>query len=221
MASTPGCSTRTVYILSSSGGSRTHSIPGSKPRWSANCLPSHVAVQSQCPRQESNLQTFGFKPNRSAVGVLGRVVPGGLEPSVALCRSAAFAARRRDRECCAVDSLGFAPRFSACGAGVLLLDDEPDRIEAEAVRLELTSGQMPPPIFEIGSSSGRITSVLHFEKFRGLESNQWPPGSEPGVTTNSNYPGSRFLGRHSCECRKFGEKDLNLHHLVQSQAAYR
>ena len=32
------CSTRTY--VSSSGGSRTHSIPGSKPRWSANCLPS-------------------------------------------------------------------------------------------------------------------------------------------------------------------------------------
>ena len=30
-------------------------------------------------------------------------------------------------------------------------------------------------------------------KLRGLESNQRPPGSEPGVTTSSNYPGSSFL----------------------------
>ena len=30
-------------------------------------------------------------------------------------------------------------------------------------------------------------------RLRGLESNQRPPGSEPGVTTSSNYPGSSFL----------------------------
>jgi hypothetical protein len=50
--------------VSGSGGSRTHSIPGSKPRWSASCLPSHLSCQY--PEQESNLQTSGFKPDRSA-----------------------------------------------------------------------------------------------------------------------------------------------------------
>ena len=183
MASTPGCSTRTD-ILSSSGGTRTHSIPGSKPRWSANCLPSRSCL-SQCPRQESNLQTFGFKPNRSAVGVPGRVVPDGLEPSLpggaCLCR------RRRDRE---VDSLGFAPRFSACGAGVLLLDDEP--VEAEAVRLEPTSGASAATCF-------RDRLLIRPDHFRsiskvpgvGIEpgTTELAPGSEPGVTTSSNYPG--------------------------------
>ena len=44
-----------------------------------------------------------------------------------------------------------------------------------------------PPVFKTGSSSGRMTSVC---KLRELESNQRPPGSEPGVTTNSNYPAS-------------------------------
>jgi hypothetical protein len=38
-----------------------------------------------------------------------------------------------------------------------------------------------------------MTSV----KFRGLESNQRPPGSEPGVTTSSNCPGSRLHKRHA------------------------
>ena len=47
----------------------------------------------------------------------------------------------------------------------------------------------PPPVFKTGSSSGRMPSVSP-RKLRGLESNQRPPGSEPGVTTNSNYPGS-------------------------------
>ena len=44
-----------------------------------------------------------------------------------------------------------------------------------------------PPVFKTGSSSGRMTSDC---KLRELESNQRPPGSEPGVTTNSNYPAS-------------------------------
>ena len=38
-ASTPGCSTRACWFFSGSGGGRTHSILGSKPRWSAGCLP--------------------------------------------------------------------------------------------------------------------------------------------------------------------------------------
>jgi hypothetical protein len=38
-------------------------------------------------------------------------------------------------------------------------------------------------------------------------------GSEPSVTSNSNCPG--------IELHQLGEKDLNLHNLVQSQAAYR
>ena len=42
-----------------------------------------------------------------------------------------------------------------------------------------------PPVFKTGSSSGRMASDC---KLRELESNQRPPGSEPGVTTNSNYP---------------------------------
>ena len=80
-ASTPGCSTRTYCHVSSSGGTRTHSIPGSKPRWSADCLPSHLF--RQCPEQDSNLQTPGFKPSRSADWrIWAKVVPDGLEPSV-------------------------------------------------------------------------------------------------------------------------------------------
>ena len=49
----------------------------------------------------------------------------------------------------------------------------------------------PSPVFKTGSSTIRMASV----KFRGLESNQRTPGSGPGVTTNSNCPGS-FFSRH-------------------------
>lgn len=50
--------------LSSPGGIRTHSIYGSKPKWSANCLPGQFITQH--PEQESNLQTPGLEPDRSA-----------------------------------------------------------------------------------------------------------------------------------------------------------
>ena len=59
----------------------------------------------------------------------------------------------------------------------------------------------PPPVFKTGSSSGRMPSVSP-NKLRGLESNQRPPGSEPGVTTNSNYPGS---SRHTISKEARGE----------------
>ena len=62
---------------------------------------------------------------------------------------------------------------------------------------------VPSPVFKTGSSSGRMTSV-HSIKLRGLESNQRPPGSEPGVTTSSNYPGIRRGYRSRVQARGEG-----------------
>ena len=75
----------------------------------------------------------------------------------------------------------------------LPLDHGTIHFGAEAVGLEPTSGYHPPPVFKTGSSSGRMTSI----ELRGLESNQRPPGSEPGVTTSSNCPGSFMCLRHA------------------------
>ena len=91
-----------------------------------------------------------------------------------------------------MDSLGIAPRSQACGACVFLLDHEP--FEAEAVGLEPTSGPRPPPVFKTGPSSGRMASVRLDSEFRGLDSNQRPPRSGRGVTTDSNCPGVREGG---------------------------
>ena len=53
---------------------------------------------------------------------------------------------------------------------------------------------------------GRMTSVANVvKKLRGLESNQRPPGSEPGVTTSSNYPGS-FIFRTPRSARSSGRR---------------
>jgi hypothetical protein len=56
----------------------------------------------QYPEQESNLQTSGFKPDRSAVGVPGRdrVVPDGIEPSFPGCEPGVVAVGPRD---CAIE----------------------------------------------------------------------------------------------------------------------
>jgi hypothetical protein len=126
-----------------------------------------ITNRTKCPAQDLNLQTFGFKPNRSAVGVPGRkVVPDGIEPPLPGCRPGVVAAGPRDRVS-QVDSPGFAPGFPTCGAGVFLLDDEPLFDKAEAVGLEPTSGAMPPPVFKTGSSSGRMTSVIGLQNSSG------------------------------------------------------
>ena len=68
LASTPGCSARTSFI------------------W---CW---------CPEQESNLQTLGFKPSRSASWrIRARVVPDGVEPPLPGCRPGVVAAGPRDQ----------------------------------------------------------------------------------------------------------------------------
>ena len=77
---------------------------------------------------------------------------------------------------------------------------------------------LPAPVFETGSSSGRMTSVC---KFRGLESNQHRDVQSGPSLPVSTDPGSVCFWTHRLSRKRFGEKELNLHHLVQSQAAYR
>ena len=75
----------------------------------------------------------------------------------ALCRSAAFAARRRDRVCVKWTHWDLHPDFRLAEPASSCWTMSP--IKAEAVRLELTSGSKPLPVFETGSSSGRITPI--------------------------------------------------------------
>ena len=86
-----------------------------------------------------------------------------------------------------MDLPGVAPGSSACGADAsscwtispcLLSGSREDSNSPSRIRATLSSKQCPHP--------GRMTSVVL--ELRELESNQRPPGSEPGVTTNSNAP---------------------------------
>ena len=108
-----------------------------------------------CPGQESNLQTRGFKPSRSAVGVPGQVVPDGVEPSSPGCGPGVVPLDHGTRKWTHRES---HPNFRRARPVSSCSRDKPVR-KAEAVRLELTSGSQPPPVFETGSSSSRMTSV--------------------------------------------------------------
>ena len=89
-----------------------------------------------------------------------------------------------------MDSPGFAPGFWLAEPASSCWTMSPFR-KAEAVGLEPTSGAEAATCFQdrllIRPDDFRCTTL---SKFRGLESNQRPPGSEPGVTTSSNCPGS-------------------------------
>ena len=78
---------------------------------------------------------------------------------------------------------GIEPPLPGCRPGVVAAGPR-DHVGSGS-RGTRTHNGVTAPVFETGSSSGRMTS----EKFRGLESNQRPPGSEPGVATSSNHPG--------------------------------
>jgi hypothetical protein len=85
-----------------------------------------------CPKQESNLQSLGFKPSRSAswrIRASASVVPDGLEPPLPGCRPGVVAAGPRDYEI---------------------------RSGSRGTR---THNGVTAPVFETGSSSGRMTSV--------------------------------------------------------------
>jgi hypothetical protein len=71
-------------------------------------------------------------------------------------------------------------------------------------------------VFKTASSSGRMTSVF---KLRELESNQRPPGSEPGVTANSNYPAVFVKPRQRwlIEVRSFEFSVRELHPISELQ----
>jgi hypothetical protein len=91
---------------------------------------AYRAMCLQCPEQESNLQSLGFKPSRSADWrIRARVVPDGLEPPLPGCRPGVVAAGPRDYE-------------SVSGS-----------------RGTRTHNGVTAPVFETGSSSGRMTSV--------------------------------------------------------------
>ena len=101
-----------------------------------------MPTEPQCPERESNPQTLGFRPSRSAVlAYLGQSGPGrtrtvdrhlvGVLPSPLGYRTVFVS----------VESPGVAPGSPACGAGVFLLDHDPNVFyAAEAVGLEPTNG---------------------------------------------------------------------------------
>ncbi len=112
------------------------------------------------------------------------------------CGPGVFAARPRG--CVSsVEAPGIASGSPACGAGVVRLDHTPMSFKRKPWGSNPQAASLPPPAFQAGSSPVRMASVDRI-KFREVESNHRPPGSEPGVTTNSNCPGSLSLRDKRC-----------------------
>jgi hypothetical protein len=121
---------------------------------------------------------------------------------------------------------GIEPSFPACKTGVVAVGPQDRIVSAEVEGLEPPSGRAA----DCFQNSVLIQSDDFRPKLRELESNQRPPVSETGVTTNSNYPASFcsalqdanhtfVFALSSVFSTKLGEKESNLHHLVQSQVA--
>ena len=147
-------------ILNGPGGTRTHSIPGSKPRWSALCLPGRAQGRSRTRNRLRPPLRGGAraKPLCQLAHLGNQVAPDGVEPSFPGCRPSVVAVGPRG--CIVqVESPRVALGFLACGASVVLLDHDPMFVQAEVVGLEPTSGCWPPPVFKTGPSSGRMTSI--------------------------------------------------------------
>ena len=116
---------------SGSGGSRTHSIPGSKPRWSACFLPSRLV--DQYPEQESNLQTLADQrcasvpgPSRSAGWRIWACRQWSrMESNHRFLDVTQVSLPLDHGTALSVDPPGVAPESPVCGTGVFLLDDEP------------------------------------------------------------------------------------------------
>ena len=120
-----------------------------------------MPTEPWCPERESNPQTLGFKPSRSAwLAYLGRSGPGRTRtvdrhlvrvlPSPLGYRTAFIS----------VESPGVAPGSPACGAGVVLLDHDPNvSLQRKPWGSNPQAANTPPPAFQAGSSPIRMASV--------------------------------------------------------------
>ena len=143
----------------------------------------------RCPRRESNPQTLGFKPSRSAdwrTWTFYQSGPGWTRTTdLLLVRKLPLPLgyRTESNEKWTHRELHPNPRFAGPMSSCWTMSPNIRR-RAEAVGLEPTSGMFPPPVFKTGSSSSRMTSVIF--KLRELESNQrlrvQSPASLPAAT---------------------------------------
>jgi hypothetical protein len=146
-----------------------------------------------CPKQESNLQSLGFKPSRSASWrIRARVVPDGLEPPLPGCRPGVVAAGPRD----CLNPSGSRETRTRNGVTRTCFRDR---------------FLIRPDDFRLPSSGGwNRTNALLVQSQASL-----PAATAPDhVCISDTHHSSRFTV-------KFGEQDLNLHHRVQSPAACR
>ncbi len=192
-------------------------IPGSKPRWSADCLPSRSAQDHPSggarsrTRKRSGLSRAALPRWRT----WAKVVPDGVEPSFPGCRPGVVAVGPRDRVS-QVESPGIAPGSPACGAGVVLLDHDPNvSLQRKPWGSNPQAARLPPPTFQAGSSTIRMASVIMSATAEavGLEPTS---GSQPPPVFRTGSSSGRMAS--VVELRRL---DLNQHEDVQSVSSCR
>ena len=132
-------------FCSGSGGTRTHSIPGSKPKWSADCLPSRFV---RCAQGGSRThKRLGL--SRAALPswrTWARVVPDGVEPSLPGCEPGVVPLDHGTVSHCKWTHRELHSDFRRAEPTSSCWTMSPF---AEAVGLELT-GALAPPVFKTG-----------------------------------------------------------------------
>ena len=176
-----------------------------------------------CPERESNPQTLGFKPSRSAsLAYLGKSGPGWSRTIVSWvwtkCRC-----RWTTGPCFSSGVTGSRTRHRrevgrpACGAGVVLLDHDPNVFSSQRKPWGSNpqAACLPPPAFQAGSSTVRMASVITPAKAEAV-------GLEP---TNGFSPSPVFRTGSSsgrmASVVKLRRLELNQHEDLQRVSSYR
>ena len=142
-----------VFKTGSSSSRMTSRNCGGRNRTHVATVQSRLPVPAQAPPHQVTsklrgrnrtcgpvVQSNGFLPTETTPH--REACPAGIEPACPAWKAGTFAARPRARE---------------------------SFIKAEAVGLEPTSEFYSPPVFKIGSSTSRITSIQHQAAVAGIE----------------------------------------------------
>ena len=158
---------------SGSGGSRTHSIPGSKPRWSAGCLPSrsspgrtrtadcHLVRVLPLPL---GYRTMFFKWSHRESHPDFRLA----EPASSCWTMTPMSCQRKPWGSNPQAACLPPPAFQA-GSSPIRMTSVFNFMKAEPVRLKLTNAFQPSPVFKNRLLIRPDGSIV---KLRRLESNQ-------------------------------------------------
>ena len=179
-----------------------------------------MPTEPLCPERESNPQTLGFKPSRSAsLAYLGRSGPGRTRTADRhLVRVLPLPLGYRTA-LISVESPGVVPGSPACDAGVVLLDHDPNvSLQRKPWDSNPQAANVPPPAFQAGSSPIRMASVITPVKAEAVRL-ELTNGSQPSPVFKTGSSSGRMAS--VVVYQKLRRLESNQHEDVQSVSSYR